>query len=669
MKVSIVTISFNQARFLERAIRSVLGQDYDDVEYIVVDAGSTDGSRAIVERWRARIDKVFLEPDSGPSDGLNKGFAVATGEVFACLNADDAFLPGAVRAAVGAFRRRPDADVVVGHGYIVDADGRAIRRFRSAPFSPWRFAHGAAVVMQQSTFFRASAFAAAGGFNVRSRASWDAELYLDMCLAGARVRVVEGYWSLFTIHPDSISGSGRRDAEHARSERRFFRRLTGRDPRRCDRALSLLARVWRWLVDPRGLSERLKDLFARPVLPEGLPEVRPRRRLCVVVQYPIHNHLPLYRALDRDPDIDLRVLFMQEAWSSSGYEPDVGAVVDWGLPMLEGYSSEVFRNLSPSRDGAGFWKYVDPKLIRRVTAGPWDAVYVHGHHHFTHLAAIVAARLAGKRTIIRTDTVNLGRRPLHVRLLRRAVYTATYRFAHVLLYVGEHNRRCFEDFGGGAEQLVHAPQVVDNARFAAEAVRLAPHREAQKAAFGIGPDRKVVLFCAKLVARKQPLMLVDAFLDAALGDGWVLLMVGDGELRGACEARAAERGAGTRVVFAGFLDQNEVSRGYAVADMMVLPSKWESWGLVVNEAMSFGCPVIVSDMVGCGPDLVAGKCGLVFPHDRPNALVDALRRMAGDDELRAALAERARAVIARWSVREYVAGVRRALGLPERGGA
>ena len=99
---------------------------------------------------------------------------------------------------------------------------------------------------------------------------------------------------------------------------------------------------------------------------------------------------------------------------------------------------------------------------------------------------------------------------------------------------------------------------------------------------------------------------------------------------------------------------------------MVLPSAYqETWGLVVNEAMNFGCPVIVSDRVGCAPDLVAGKCGLVFPHDRPEALVAALRRMAGDDDFRARCRARARAVIAAWSVREYLAGMRRALGLPE----
>ncbi len=267
MRVSIVTISFNQARYLERALLSVAAQNHDDIEHIVVDAGSTDGSRDIIERFRDRLAAVVLEPDRGPPDGLNKGFALATGDIFAYLNADDEYLPGAVRAAVAEFRRHADADIVVGHGYIVDGDGNPIRRFRSAPFSPWRFARRAAVVMQQSTFFRAETFRATSGFNVENRTSWDAELYLDMCLADARVHMAEGYWSLFRIHPDSMTGHGRLNAESARNHRRYFRRVTGRDQRPFDLASFLLARGMRWVADPRGLLERSRDFVSAPVLP------------------------------------------------------------------------------------------------------------------------------------------------------------------------------------------------------------------------------------------------------------------------------------------------------------------------------------------------------------------------------------------------------------------
>lgn len=124
MKISIVTISFNQTCFLEEAICSVLEQGYPNVEYIVVDPGSTDGSREIIERYSDRIDKVIFEPDEGPADGLNKGFAHASGDVFGFLNSDDVLEPGALSGAARYFEARPEVDVVSGHSWIIDEEGR-----------------------------------------------------------------------------------------------------------------------------------------------------------------------------------------------------------------------------------------------------------------------------------------------------------------------------------------------------------------------------------------------------------------------------------------------------------------------------------------------------------------------------------------------------------------
>ncbi len=271
MKVSVVTLSFNQAPYLERAIRSVIEQDHDDIEYIVVDPGSTDGSRDIIERYRDRIATVITDPDRGPPDGLNNGFAAATGDIYAYMNADDAFLPGAIGKAVSAFESHRDADIVVGHGYIVDGDGNVVRHFRSAPFTPWRFAHGAAVVMQQSTFFKASAYKLTGGFNIENRTSWDAELLLEMGLAGAKVKVVEDDWSVFAIYADSISGSQRMADESLVNHRRYFEMVMGREQRPADALMFKWARVWRWLTDPRGLYAKLR---ARSAPLPDLPGIR-----------------------------------------------------------------------------------------------------------------------------------------------------------------------------------------------------------------------------------------------------------------------------------------------------------------------------------------------------------------------------------------------------------
>lgn len=267
LRVTAVTLSFNQGPFLERAMRSVLEQDYP-VEYIVVDPGSTDGSRDLIERFRARLARVVLEPDRGPADGLNKAFELATGDVFVCVNADDALLPGAISAAVSALERHPDAAAVYGNGYFVDGSGRPIRRFRSTGFHLRRFVFGGVNVMQQATFVRRGPFFAVGGFNVANGTSWDAELLVDLALAGWTLRHVRGLWAIFNIHPASISGSGRLLGEYEGDRVRLFEKVVGRSPSARDRIPFALARVEKWLRDPLYLVWRICDALVRPRLGE-----------------------------------------------------------------------------------------------------------------------------------------------------------------------------------------------------------------------------------------------------------------------------------------------------------------------------------------------------------------------------------------------------------------
>jgi glycosyltransferase involved in cell wall biosynthesis len=276
VKVSIVTISFNQGAFLESAMRSVLAQTYPDVEYIVVDPGSTDGSRDIIARHRDRLATVVLEPDDGPADGLNRGFARATGDVFGYLNADDVLLPHAVTRAVAAIRANPTADVVYGHGHMIDEWGAVIRRFHSSRYALWRQAYGVACVMQQATFIRRDAFLATGGFNPANQVSWDAELLVDLALAGKRFRRIDEDWALFRIHPNSIAGSGGENGSGNRDPRtavhgplarqfdedrdRLFEKVVGRPPRPSDRIRYKGARLLNWATDPGHVAIRLREV-------------------------------------------------------------------------------------------------------------------------------------------------------------------------------------------------------------------------------------------------------------------------------------------------------------------------------------------------------------------------------------------------------------------------
>ena len=207
MKFSIVTISFNQAKFLEKAIRSVIEQDYPDTEYIIVDPGSTDGSRRIIERYADKLNNIIFEKDEGPADGLNKGFSRATGEIYGYLNADDVLLPGTIKKVANIFKSNSNIDVVSGHCYVIDENGVVLHKVFSHKFDLRRYYSGSCILVQQSTFFSSSIFRKTEGFNVQNKVSWDGELAVDFALHGAKFAVVHDYWSCFRVYSKSISGS------------------------------------------------------------------------------------------------------------------------------------------------------------------------------------------------------------------------------------------------------------------------------------------------------------------------------------------------------------------------------------------------------------------------------------------------------------------------------
>src|SRR6476619_5143015 len=131
MKFSIVTLAFKQRKYLREAMDSVLSQDYPNIEYIVVEPGSNDGSREIIDEYGDRVCKIY-DPDKGAADGLNKGFARATGDIYAFLNADDLLLPNAIRKVADFLEKNPDVELVMGNGFISDAEGKPVRHVKAS---------------------------------------------------------------------------------------------------------------------------------------------------------------------------------------------------------------------------------------------------------------------------------------------------------------------------------------------------------------------------------------------------------------------------------------------------------------------------------------------------------------------------------------------------------
>ena len=254
-------------------------------------------------------------------------------------------------------------------------------------------------------------------------------------------------------------------------------------------------------------------------------------------------------------------------------------------------------------------------------------------------------------------------------VLRRAVIGTLYKFVDSCLAIGSANASFYRAMGVPAERIFMVPYTVDNDRFAAAAALETDERRQMRSRFGIRPDKPVVLYASKFQRRKHPDDLIAASHKlAAEGLDFDVLMVGAGEMEK--ELRWLAEGGPARVRFGGFVNQSELAKVYTACDIFALPSENEPWGLVVNEAMCAGLPVVVSEDAGAVADLVCdGENGATFKAGDVTGLANALRPIIADPALRTAMSEASRRRIASWSYAEYLDGIRQALradapGLP-----
>jgi len=195
--VSIVTPSYNMARYLPETIESVLSQDYPRIEYIIIDGGSTDATPEIASRYQDRLSYQSGK-DMGPSDAAYQGFRRGHGEILAWLNADDSYLPGAVRTAVDYLKAHPDVDVVYGEGWWIDEDGKIISRYPTLPFDA-KVLERDCFICQPAAFMRASAYRRCE-LDPNINRSFDYDLWIRMAKAGLRFASIPDYLANSRMH-------------------------------------------------------------------------------------------------------------------------------------------------------------------------------------------------------------------------------------------------------------------------------------------------------------------------------------------------------------------------------------------------------------------------------------------------------------------------------------
>jgi glycosyltransferase involved in cell wall biosynthesis len=396
---------------------------------------------------------------------------------------------------------------------------------------------------------------------------------------------------------------------------------------------------------------------------------RRRIRLAYLVSHPIQYQAPLLRRIAQEPDIDLTVFFGSD-YSVRGYkDEDFGVEVKWDVPLLEGYRSE-FLPLLRDAENVSITRPMNYGIYSRLRGGTaeekFDALWVHGYATVNAMHGILAAKMLGIPVLLRAEPWLKDRPRGWTRLaVKRSFFAALRRLVTVALPIGTLNTAYWRKYLGEDFPLFLMPYAVDNAYFQQRSAHATATRAQLQAEFDLAPSRPVILFASKLQTRKLCMDLVEAYAqlspDGASEPHPYLLIVGDGEERTALEARAHELGWQS-IRFLGFRNQSELPGLFALSSVFVLPSRYEPWGLIVNEVMNAARPVIVSDDVGAYPDLVEdGVTGFIFPTGNVAALADALRRIFATPETASTMGRRALERIRQWSFEEDVQGLRRAL--------
>jgi glycosyltransferase involved in cell wall biosynthesis len=380
-------------------------------------------------------------------------------------------------------------------------------------------------------------------------------------------------------------------------------------------------------------------------------------RIAVVASHVIQYQDPFFRKLAAAPGIDVTVLFCSREGANVYRDVDMQTSLRWDIELLQGYRHRFLRNIGW---GQGFVRLVNPGIAPAIVRGRYDAVlFMTGWAWATAWLGFAACRIARVPIFLFGDSSFIpDEHSLRARI-RSRVIRALFRRTAAFMISGTFNAGYYKHYGGDERRFFPMPWAIDNERFG-EAGHLRPgEREELRARYGIAPGKMVALYSGKLIERKDPRTLLAAFASMRHRDRAALVFMGDGALRPELE-RIVKENEIPDVHFIGFVNQTEIPKHYAMADVFALPSAFDPRATVVNEAMVSGLPLILTDRCGPVGDIARQDNAFVMKFGDRDTLRDALDRLTADPDLRRRMGERSREIIAPWSYDAGIEGIRQA---------
>jgi glycosyltransferase involved in cell wall biosynthesis len=379
-----------------------------------------------------------------------------------------------------------------------------------------------------------------------------------------------------------------------------------------------------------------------------------RYRVLAVATHPVQYMTPIFRRMAKHPSLDFRVAYCTLRGAEAGHDPEFGANIQWDVPLLDGYAWQHVPNRGSGAES--FFGLFNPGLRKLIRSGNFDAVLCFiGYVRATFWIALLAAKLSKSAFLFGTDTTTLVPRDGRAwkTAIKKLLWPRLFRLADQVIVPSSGSRDLMFSLGIPANRVTLTPYCVDNDWWMQQSKLV--DRAAVRASWGISPNDVVIVFSAKLQHWKRPLDLLRAFAKANLSNAF-LLYAGTGPLLPHLESEAARLGIASRVRFLGFVNQSQLPGVYTSADLLILPSEFEPFGVVVNEAMCCGCAAAASDRCGAARDLVVPVCpDFVFRCGGVDALAELMRRAFADPARLKELSRAALAHVQTWSPERNIA--------------
>jgi glycosyltransferase involved in cell wall biosynthesis len=354
------------------------------------------------------------------------------------------------------------------------------------------------------------------------------------------------------------------------------------------------------------------------------PSVSIMKRLAIITTHPIQYNAPLFRLLSERNRIAVKVFYTWGQSKEAVYDAKFGVKRSWDIPLLEGYDYEFAINTSRQPDSNRFLGVVNPGLIRRIKHEGFDAVLVYRWSLLSHFRIL---RSFGKKQklFFRGDSHLLKQQPGLKAFFKKWLLRFVYGNVGKAFYVGKYNKAYYLQSGLTNDQLLYAPHAIDNDRFSNDADNWEQKAISERSELGITAKNIVFLYAGKFYELKQLNLLIRSFQQLK-GNEYRLLLVGNGKQEQQLRELAKQD---DRILFQPFRNQSEMPLVYRMGDVFVLPSKSETWGLAVNEAMACSRPAIISDACGCAPELILqGATGFVFRSGDGDSLLHVMEKFA-----------------------------------------